>query len=216
MDFVLDKKGVVAVRFDAGKYMHVLPVTKYQFERYIWEKAPDWVDYEEIVNETGRISPDEVTEDNIKQALLTRISFEEAVEISSWFGGRLPTADEWEKARDEIFDCESLFKDALAYCRSKMGETKPMNVTGTAAIDVRVVRLLERLVVIGIKRTDLRNFGELVSKNPSMPFRNLYVNYVDRRESFSITGDPRRKTRLMDSGFCGLIESHPKKTRRSA
>lgn len=222
MEFIIDASGAPAVKLSEGKYIQILPVTRYQFERFIWKRMPSWCDYEKALEETGRISPDEVTEENFASAFMTNVNFDEALEFSQWLGGRLPTVREWDSAYDAVLCRDDLFKDALDYiyhrAEQKSKQTTPIpSLLGmnkvrhkrtdeskeNARIDGRIVKLLEEFVKQGIKRTDLNDtvIGELVCEYPGPHYGRIYLKYINKNHAL-VTGNQARKTRNRDAGFC--------------
>lgn len=195
MKFITDKSGAPAVRFSEGKFINVLPVTKYQFERFIWKSAPLWCDYKKMIEDSARISPVEVNKRNLSAAFMTNINFEEALEFSEYFGLRLPTVKEWDEVYDILFR-EDLFKETLEYMEGINGKQK---------IDRRVWGLIKSLHSLGIKRSDLNSyFGELVCEFPVEPFGRIYLAYSNKRQVL-VTGSPSTKTRDKNFGFCGVL-----------
>jgi len=70
------------IKFDTNKYTHIFHVTKYQFERYIWETAPN-IDYDKIIAENPRIPPDEISSKNLKSLFMTNVTLREASEFAT-------------------------------------------------------------------------------------------------------------------------------------
>lgn len=195
MEFRIDKTGALVVRFSIDKYIQVLPVTKYQFERFVWESAPS-LDYETML--TGRASPEEVTRENLPSAFMTNINFEEAQKSAQWFGARLPTVKEWEEAYDTAFRDENLFEEALEYM---------VRLKTTHRIERRILKLLEGLCKLGIKRSELE-CGELVSEFSQEPYGRIYLKYSNNQQAL-VTGNPGRKTRDTNFGFCWVVNDNP-------
>ena len=195
MEFIIDRSGAPAVKFSETKYIHILPVTKYQFERFIWKTSPSWCDYEKIIEDTGRVSPNGINRKNLSSAFLTNVNFEEALEFSKWLGVRLPTVKEWDEASDIVFREERLFENALKY----MTEIKEKQ-----KIDRRILKLIDSLCKLGIKRKDLNNvIGELVCEFLAEPYGRIYLKY--NQGQALVTGSPSTKTRGNDFGFCGVV-----------
>ncbi len=196
MEFIIDKSGALSVKILKGKYINVLPLTKYQFERFIWETAPEWCDYNEIIKTTGRVTPTRVNKQNHLSALLSNINFDEALEISRWFGSRPPTAKEWDVAYDMAFGEVRLFKEALIYMEKAKERSK---------LDIRMIRLIENMHSSGVKRKDLYNtVGELVCEYPLEPFGRIYLKRPD--DQLLVTGKPSTKTRDLKFVYCGIVE----------
>lgn len=196
MEFIIDSNGAPAVRFSKDKYINVLPVTKYQFERYIWKAAPLWCNYDEFVKETGRISPDDVTLHNFLSVFITGISCNEAMDYASYFKCRLPSAKEWDEAYDSAFCNRDLFAKTLEF----------MNSRPEAQIDTRLVRLLRGLQNLGLTRGDLNTvIGEIVLEFPREPYGRIYLKY-NEKESALVTGQPSRETKGDNFGFLMIIK----------
>ena len=225
MEFIIDASGAPAVKFSEGKYIQILPVTRYQFERFIWKRMPAWCEYEKSLEEVGRISPDEVTKENFASAFMTNINYDEALEFSQWLGGRLPTVREWDIAYDVVLCKGDLFRDALDYIYHRAGQkskqTTPISSlfgvnkgrhkrthesTENTRIDRRIVKLLEEFVRQGIKRADLNDavIGELVSEYPGPHYGRIYLKYTNKNQAL-VTGNQARKTRNRDAGFCVVV-----------
>ncbi|ODS34709.1 MAG: hypothetical protein SCARUB_00145 [Candidatus Scalindua rubra] len=195
MEFMIDRSGAPAIKFSGTKYIYILPVTKYQFERFIWSTAPSWCDYEKIIEDTGRISPHEINIKNLSSAFLTNINFEEAQEICRWLCGRLPTVKEWDEVYEMVFSNYLLFDEALKYMTEMKEKRK---------IDIRILKLLEHLHRLGIKRRDLNSsIGELVSEFPVEPYGRIYLKH--NQEQALITGSPSKKTRGNNFGLCCVL-----------
>jgi hypothetical protein len=121
MEFIIGNDKFPLIKFEDNKYSHIFPVTKYQFERYIWETAPG-IDYDTIV--FPRVSPDEINKKNLKHLFVTNITFKEATEYANWLEGRLPAKDEIEKIYfyiseniKEIYNLPNLLKNETSIDR---------------------------------------------------------------------------------------------------
>lgn len=192
---IIDKSGAPAIKFSETKYIHLLPVTKYQFERFIWQASPSCCDYEKIIEDTGRISPDEINKKNLSSAFLTNINFEEALEFSTWLGARLPTDKEWEEAYNNVFKNSDLFKEIIEYFQS----------ADKQQLDLRILKLIKSLINIKIMRNDLGNYlGELVSEFPISPYGRIYLK--SNETTAQVLGRPSRKMKDSDFGCCCVIE----------
>ncbi len=219
MDFILDNSGAPMVQFSEKMYICVLPVTKYQFERYIWKTAPAWCDYEMVIKKTGRVSPSKVTSHNLSQAFLTKINFEEALKISAWLGGRPPTEEEWDEAYKGVFSKDDLLEEAFRFL--EIGEPlHNRNNCGTFSgekrhVDRRFIEFLRKLISLEVQRKNLndRNInnndvGELVSEYPISgdsiePYDGMiFLKYPGRR--VRVTGRPILSMRNRTYG-CGYV-----------
>ncbi len=96
MEFIIGKDKFPLIKFEDSKYAHILPVTKYQFERYIWENALN-INYKEIIKGNPRITPYEVNTSNLNNLFITEVSFTGACNYCFWGGGRLPLKSETNK-----------------------------------------------------------------------------------------------------------------------
>jgi hypothetical protein len=94
--YVIWKDKAPFVRLDENRYIHLFPVTKYQFERYLWSAAPKNIDYNKMLKIDPRISPHEMTKKNMQNIFTIGLSLSEAVEYANWVGGRLPSINEAE------------------------------------------------------------------------------------------------------------------------
>src|SRR3989339_521021 len=103
MECIIGKDKFTLIKFEDNKYAHIFPVTKYQFERYIWEKAPD-INYDEILKAKPRIAPEKVSKKNLKQLFLTGLTFKEAMGFAEWSGGRLPSKKELDRLEEYVLE----------------------------------------------------------------------------------------------------------------
>jgi hypothetical protein len=92
-------------------YLHLLPVTKVQFEYFLCDTTDPRFGaemYEEVLADNPRISPGQVRGDNYFQAFLTGLRAGEGQAFADWCGQdrdelyELPTVDEWYRAYDEF------------------------------------------------------------------------------------------------------------------
>ena len=102
MECIIGKDKFPLIKFENDRYTHIFPVTKYQFERYIWEseRAPD-INYDDMLKTNPRISPEEVSKKKLNPLFITNITFREASDFARWMKGRLPVRDEIEV----IYNC---------------------------------------------------------------------------------------------------------------
>ncbi len=196
MDFVIDRSGVPAAMFSPNKYIQVLPLTIYQYERFLWQSAPGW----NVSGRTDSIPPQDFDRNNISKAFISNLSFEDAYCVChDLCGGRPPAADEWEVAFGLLFQHENLLERALTYVHS---------LDNNSLIDTRVVRLLTHMVAVGIRRTELIELYELVSEFPisSGMFGQVCLKSCHQSDAI-VTGDPPAKTRNARFGFSVVTES---------
>ncbi len=81
-----------------GVEIHLLPVTKWQFEQFLAEsKAVGEAQYQEMLALNPAISPDQFTVDEPEQLLVSGILPAEALAFARWLGEGfdLPTLKEW-------------------------------------------------------------------------------------------------------------------------
>jgi len=103
MQYEIDLKGFPMVLIEsAGLWVHWLPVTKVQFERFLCETGDARYDdkwYAQVRELNPRISPREIRQNNYWQAFLTGIFPYEAESFARWIGEgyRLPTDVEWKQ-----------------------------------------------------------------------------------------------------------------------
>lgn len=93
-------------------YIHLLPVTKIQFEYFLWDSKQAnldqaWLDRIYTMNE--RITPKRVNKGNYWRAFFTGIAPSEAELFAAWCADsdedteyRLPSSEEWRKAYKEM------------------------------------------------------------------------------------------------------------------
>jgi hypothetical protein len=196
MEFVIDRSGAPLVKFSKQKYIHVLPVTKYQLERFIWQIASFWCDYEVFLKDTERITPQKITPENFPAVFVTNINFEEALIISKWLGARPPVIKEWDEAYEVPFERKSLFREALNFITKVKRRQK---------VDKRIEILLDRLDDFGIQRKDLcLKIGEFACEFQREPYGRIYLKSENKNQAL-VTGSPSKKTRGENFGFCGVI-----------
>lgn len=106
MQFSYDRTGFPLIPLiRIGLEVHLLPVTKIQFERFMAEPndfGDSW--YEELLVLNPRQSYRRFTEENREQLFLTGILPEEALTFARWLGKgfTLPTVEEWRAIYDEL------------------------------------------------------------------------------------------------------------------
>jgi formylglycine-generating enzyme required for sulfatase activity len=108
-DLVLDPAKFPMVWVEGlDAYIHLLPVTKIQYEYYLWDTPNSGLDqgwYDLVTKDNKRISPQAVTKDNYWQLFMTAILPSEAEQFSQWASSQsgdasysLPTKDQWQTA----------------------------------------------------------------------------------------------------------------------
>jgi hypothetical protein len=102
MSLFCDRTGFPVIELPGqGLAIHLLPVAKTQFERYLSETAA-WGDqeYQEVLTVSPRVSWRHFTSEDREKVFLTGIRPEEAEAFGAWLGEgwRLPTVHEWRLA----------------------------------------------------------------------------------------------------------------------
>ncbi len=195
-EIIVDRTGAPLIRFSERKYISVLPVTKYQFERYIGDTAPEWCDYDALVAETGRVSPVNLTKELVSQAFVTNINFEEALDVAEWLGGRPCSVAEWDEVYDVFWKQDELFEKTLTL----------LNSEDDKQVDRRWIVLLEALKKFGISRAGL---NELVEELVSECFGKSYgrISLKHRQgETARVPGSPDTETKNLHCGFSYIVE----------
>jgi hypothetical protein len=87
---------------EIGLYVHVLPVTKVQFEHFLCDATDGHFDsrwYDEVLRLNPRVSARRIWRDNYWNAFLSGILPSEAERFAAWCGGgyRLLQASEWQR-----------------------------------------------------------------------------------------------------------------------
>lgn len=189
MKFKIGRDKFPLIEFEESKYAHVFPVTKYQFERYIWETASD-VDYDELIKANPRISPDALDNKKLKQLFMTGLSFTEASNFAKWMGGRLPAKGELDKFGSYISRAE------IGKIRYYLSE----HLKKEASIDKRFLTILTVFENMNIE--DVRYFtqiGEFCREYISIDGR-IYIKRLNGSYS-EIVGDDPPGVKNKDYGF---------------
>lgn len=114
-----DRAGFPMIYLDSVKaHLHWLPVTKIQFEYFLFEAGSSGLDQawlDRLYQLNGRISPRKIGKGNYWRALMTGIAPVEAALYADWCSEsdegseyRLPKAEQWQKAYEEARDRECL------------------------------------------------------------------------------------------------------------
>lgn len=188
MEFIIDESRSVMVEFTENKYISVIPFTKFQFERFIWETGPKWVDNSYTIN---RISPQEINKSNVDSVILNNLSFQEAVKISQWMGGRIPGLQEIKSAFNILND-KNLLSNALKFMQQNKNEA-----------DARMIATMEWMVKNKFNRLGF-TCGDLVTEYPAQPS----MIYLQRglRSTAIVTGNPPTITKDKRFAFSVLME----------
>ncbi len=189
-DFHIDETGTPLAAYARGKYIAVLPVTKYQFERYIWETAPNWINYDLLLEQTGRVSPKEINRNNIGQAFISNINFREAELFCRWAKARPPSSTEWNESHKIRFH-NRIIERCVKYLHSNEAAKK---------VDPRLLTLFTKMHEYGITPNDTTDIGELVSEFSAHPYGRIYLKYDLDDEAF-ITGSKPAEIKCPEFGF---------------
>lgn len=193
MEFTIGIDKFPLIKFDVNSYTHIFPVTKYQFERYIWEKAPD-INYDKLLMVNPRISPDKINKRKLDNLFLTNLTFKEATGFAEWTGGRLPSKRELDRVEAYVSEIE---------IRAIKGLLERHN-----NIDRRFSTILNVLEGVKIRRIkDLFAFlqiGELCCSHVSIPGA-IHVRGISDGSYSEIVGDNALTVRGI-YGFRILIE----------
>ncbi|HEX2987775.1 MAG TPA: SUMF1/EgtB/PvdO family nonheme iron enzyme [Chloroflexota bacterium] len=106
MQLGVDRTGFPLLRLPlTGIEMHALPITKVQFERFLAdpnEYGDSW--YEAVLAVNPRVAPYAFSAENRERLLLTGILPFEVEAFCAWLGEgfRVPTAEEWRAAYNEL------------------------------------------------------------------------------------------------------------------
>lgn len=159
MRYEIDPKGFpMALIESADLWVHWLPITKVQFERFLCETGDARYDakwYAQVLDLNPRISPREIRQNNYWQAFLTGILPYEAESFARWIGEgyRLPTDKEWttvysatKSQAAELLPEESLLSKLSERGRElltqigRAGSMDGSEVTGRTAADQMLLR----------------------------------------------------------------------------
>lgn len=194
MEFIIGKDKFPLIKFDDNTYTHIFPVTKYQFERYIWEAAPD-INYVEIIKTNTRISPDKINKRNLDKLFLTNLTFKEATGFAEWSGGRLPSKSELDILENSVSKID-------------VQEIKRL-LERHNNIDKRFLTILNVLEKMNIKNIkDLFTFiqiGEFCCSYTSISAGRIYVKRLNDNSYSEIVGDNPLAIKV-GCGFRVLIE----------
>lgn len=190
-----DRCGAPLTRLSDGLWIHVLPVTVYHVERWIWTSGPDSEDMRGLLQEK-RPTPEEASEPWALWAL--GVGCGTATAMSRWLGGRLPTLREWREAAHTAWT--------------------PLNLREAAdGGDDRIRRLVRRLSPLkGGSRSSLLapDFGELVTESIGGSTGAMHLMRPFGADSL-IPGDGRRNVCLPHAGFCCVFEDQGDNVLRS-
>jgi hypothetical protein len=186
-----DKCGAPLVPLGQDRFIHALPVTVYQFERFIWSVGDAGFDWESILPAT-RAALSSPNDEGIESLWLRRVTPNQADRIAQWLGGRLPTRREW-LAAAESWEVSSVFGTALV---------------SSSATDPRVARLTESLSARRLtRRSDLipRNLCEYATQYQEEPRGQAYLLSTTAEDGM-VTSGHYDTFRSDDVGFCCVFE----------
>jgi hypothetical protein len=195
-EFIIDSSGAPAVKFNDNKYIGVLPITRYQFERFIWKTAPDWCHYKRPLNASIPFSPLNLRLEHITYLFMTGLNAEEANLYAEYFGTRIPSLKEWDCAYETLFVKNDLIFEALRF----------MKMQNEVKEDNRVLKLLEGIHRLGLVRSELNTkISEMVFEFTEKPFGEIYLKISDR-ESGQVLGPNAQKIKCEKSGFSVVLK----------
>lgn len=168
LDFILDPLGFPMIKLDKkGFFIHLLPVTRCQFERFIsrTEKqgyGDSW--YEVIESLNHRVSPAKINPDNYEGTFISGVTPAEALDFISLLGKNydLPTVEEW--------------REAYLFLRKETGSVTdfPVSLPGGPAVKI-----------LGSVAKFPGSFFDKTFMN------NCLVEWVRKGKSFAGLGSPR-------------------------
>lgn len=167
MKLIIGSDKFPLINIEKDKYVHVFPVTKYQFERYLYtSKTMPVINYCDTLTANPRISPNELTKKNARCLFMTALSFSEASDYARWMGGRLPLRSEMETFYPQLRDVK-----VKELCNS---------VVGLKDVDHRCVMVLQKLDSLfpdsGLAHiTEMSNLLEMCSEMSFGPFKPIYT-----------------------------------------
>ena len=189
MNLIAGKDRFPMLQFENKKYTHIVPVTKYQFERFIWETSPG-LNYDAMIEKNSRISPHELNINNGHNLFINQLSFDQALIFARWMGGRLPTKNEINVIYDHI---ASINPGSLL----KFYKDRLVSITH-GELDARWLTLIsiisyydEDLVFLHFKTK------EIVSKLVTLPGSELFLTDINTRQCLPFAGN-----RQSSGSFC--------------
>lgn len=134
MELIYDRTNFPLIKIDPlNTYIHVLPVTKIQFERFLSDPyaSPDSQEYtSSIIELNPRIPPNDFNADEAWKIFATALLPDEINRFTNWLGPsyRLPTRQEWITTKEWL---EHINADAFQIEISKLNE---MNILANTLI----------------------------------------------------------------------------------
>jgi hypothetical protein len=184
MKMIIGKDKFPLIQLNNDKFMHVVPITKMQFERYIWETAPEDVDYEKIISDDPRITPYAINVHNVSQLFVKGLSVSQVNGYLNWIGGRLPT-------KQELGEAYKLLEDLKIESIQKAAEAESQ----VYEIDKRFGFIINALCVQGftgqkgIFKTIQKNLPELSVRDASLPNGEMFQSSPEERTFYRLTGN---------------------------
>jgi hypothetical protein len=150
-----DRCGAPLVELPSGRFIHLLPISIYTVERWIWSTAPEDRSALALVP-SSRPRPNDLRSEDLPGVLASGFSFELGTAIARWLGGRPATESEWDQA-------EPLWHDSALFSQS-VSEALQTGVT-----DARLASFYSRILASGTStRSDVVGVRlvDVVSKQP--------------------------------------------------
>lgn len=168
LNFILDLSGFPMVKLEKkGFYIHLLPVTRYQFERFICSSGKkgygdSW--YETIESLNHRVSPAKIDSSNYEGAFISGVTPAEAMDFIGMMGANydLPTVEEW--------------REAYLFLKNVTGSGNDFSVSLSEGVAAKVMKSIARLP---------GNFFDKTFMN------NCLVEWVRKGNGFAGLGSPR-------------------------
>lgn len=183
----VDAAGYPRVLFESSQlWVHLLPVTKIQFEQFICDRPSARFDatwYEGFVKDNPRISPQDAKESNYWQLLATNLIPDEAEAMAIWAGGeaRVPTADEWRK---------------IARVAEAEAPIQPEELAGVDGLDSLALRTLRAITVAVRERLVKVKEPKPMTLADQMLLRGGCYEWVrspSDRDEYGLLGKPRHE-----------------------
>ncbi len=203
LNFILDPLGFPMVKLEkTGFYIHLLPVTRYQFERFICRSGikgygDSWYEIVESLNH--RISPVKIDHTNYEGAFISGITPMEAMDFICFLGKDfdLPTVEEW--------------REAYHYFGKEIGSGNEFPVSLSEGIAAKVMKSITKLPGGFFDKTLMNNclvewvrmgkeYAGLGSPRPAF-HENVYNPESDIWKPFNISN------RMHFFGFRGIMRA---------
>ncbi len=174
------------IKLSENTFIHLLPVTKFQFERFLWSSKNQLIKYQSILEKDDRISPLSVTKRNFEKLFISNITFTEAELYAYWMGGRLPVKDEVLKSQEIIKVLNIKF--LMSY--TKKHQTK---------LDKRFADILQSFENIGINSMSIL-FSKLISGELCTEYKTikneLFVFSHKEKSFYKLVGNLPENSRV--------------------